>query len=98
MRSQLDRTSMFLIGDWQPRYGHDDWWSTKWFVSTGFAQYFSNSLYRQGIGSTPNYTIYMAKFRPYVGTGLGNIKLWGNVGPAAGYGLLYPAYIANINL
>lgn len=86
----VDRTSMYLLADWQPNYGKDDWWSTKWFVSAGFAQYFSNSLYRQGIGVTPNYTIYMAKFRPYVGTGLGNIKLSGNMGLRLDMGWFIP--------
>ena len=91
---ELDRTSAYLIADWQPRYGHDGWWSTKWFISTGAAYYFSNSLYRQGIGSTPDYTIYMAKFRPYAGTGLGNIKLWGNTGLRLDMGWFIPTSAA----
>lgn len=72
---QFNRNSVYLMADWQPGYGNDDWWSTKLFVSAGFAKYFSNSLYRQGINTTPDYTIYMSKFRPYLGTGLGNLKL-----------------------
>jgi hypothetical protein len=76
---QLDRTSVYLMADWQPEYGRSDWFATKWFVSAGYAQYFSNSLYREGIGTTPDYTIYMSKSRPYIGTGLGNIHVLGKL-------------------
>ena len=87
---ELDRTSVFLIADWQPEYGKSDWFATKWFLSAGYAQYFSNNLYRQGIGTTPDYTIYMSKSRPYFGTGLGNIHLWGRMGLRLDVGWFIP--------
>jgi hypothetical protein len=76
---QLDRNSIYLAADWQPEYGKGGWFATKWFLSAGYAQYFSNNLYRQGTGTTPDYTIYMSKSRPYFGSGLSGIHLWGNL-------------------
>jgi len=71
----FNRNSVFAIADWQPEYGGGSWFERKWFISAGIAYYLDNSVYRQGIGSLPDYTIYMAKLRPYFGTGLGNIPL-----------------------
>jgi hypothetical protein len=76
---KLDRTSIYTIVDWQPEFGGGTWFQRKWFVSAGAAYYFTNTLYRQGIGTTPNYEIFMSKFRPYIGTGLGNIHLINNI-------------------
>ncbi|WP_184546540.1 hypothetical protein [Mucilaginibacter sp. FT3.2] len=87
---QLNRTSVFAIADWQPMYGKTDWFARKWYISTGIAYYFSNNLYREGAGTTPNYTIYMSRVRPYIGTGLGNIHLFKNVGMRTDLGWFIP--------
>lgn len=85
----VDKTSIYALIDWQPRYGATDFWGSKWFVSTGFAYYTSNSVYRQVINS-PSYTIYMAKYRPYLGTGLGNINLGSQIKLRADLGYFIP--------
>jgi hypothetical protein len=87
---QLNRTSIFAIADWQPMYGKSEWLARKWYISTGIAYYFSNNVYREGIGTTPNYTIYMSKLRPYIGTGLGNIHLFKNIGMRTDLGWFIP--------
>lgn len=87
---QLNRTSVYAIADWQPLYGQGEWLARKWYISTGIAYYFSNSLYREGIGSVPDYTIYMSKVRPYIGTGLGNIRLFKNIGMRTDLGWYIP--------
>ncbi|WP_439695992.1 hypothetical protein ACFGVS_24800 [Mucilaginibacter sp. AW1-7] len=88
--AQFNRTSVFAIADWQPLYGQSDWLARKWYISTGIAYYFSNNVYREGIGTTPNYTIYMSKVRPYIGTGLGNIHLFKNIGMRTDLGWFIP--------
>jgi hypothetical protein len=87
---KLDRTSIYTIADWQPEFGGSSWFERKWFVSTGVAYYFSNTLYRQGIGTLPNYQIFMSKFRPYLGTGLGNIRLLNNLRLRLDLGEFFP--------
>jgi len=86
----FNRNSVYAIADWQPEYGGADWFARKWFVSAGVADYFNNSVYREGIGTTPNYTVYLAKFRPYIGTGLGNIQLSHNLGLRLDLGYFIP--------
>jgi hypothetical protein len=86
----FDRNSFYAIGDWQPQYGGTSWLARKWFISAGAAYYFNNSVYREGIGKTPDYTIYMAKFRPYIGTGLGNIRLGDKLGLRLDMGYFIP--------
>ncbi|TWJ02409.1 hypothetical protein JN11_01381 [Mucilaginibacter frigoritolerans] len=92
--TQLDRTSVYAIIDWQPLYGRTDWFASKWFVSTGVSYYFTNSLYRQGIDQVPNYYIYMSKFRPYIGTGLGNISISDHIGLRTDFGWFIPTSAA----
>lgn len=87
---QFNRTSVFAIGDWQPLYGKSEWLARKWYISTGIAYYFSNNVYREGTSGMPNYTIYMSKVRPYIGTGLGNIRLFKNIGMRTDFGFFIP--------
>jgi hypothetical protein len=87
---QFNRTSVFAIADWQPLYGQSGWLARKWYISTGVAYYFSNNVYREGAGTMPNYTIYMSKLRPYIGTGLGNIRLHKNIGIRTDLGWFIP--------
>jgi len=76
---RVDRSAVYALVDWQPMYGNTQWFATKWFVTTGFGYYFNNTLYRQGIGATPDYSVSMSKYRPYIGTGLGNLYLFDNI-------------------
>lgn len=87
---RLDRSSVYAIVDWQPRYGGDGWWSRKWFVSAGMGYYFSNTIYREGIATTPNYSVSMSKVRPYIGTGLGNIRVSNGISMRADFGFFIP--------
>jgi len=84
---KLDRTSIYAIADWQPLYGNNEWLARKWFVSAGAAYYFSNSLYRE---ANPDYSIALSKFRPYIGTGLGNIRVRNNIGMRLDFGFYIP--------
>jgi hypothetical protein len=86
----LNRTSVYGIVDWQPMYGNTDWLSRKWYVSAGISYYFNNTLYREGIGTVPNYYIYMSKLRPYIGTGLGNMRLSHSIGLRTDFGFFIP--------
>lgn len=91
---QLDRTSVYAIVDWQPLYGRTDWLARKWFISTGISYYFSNTVYRQGVGVLPDYYIYMSKLRPYIGTGLGNIPISNHIGLRTDLGWYIPTSAA----
>jgi len=88
--AQLNRSSFFTLVDWQPMYGENGWLARKWFVSTGAAYYFQNSLYRVAGGTVGSYTIYMSKFRPYIGTGLGNIAVSHDIGLRLDFGYYIP--------
>jgi len=86
----FNRNSIYAIGDWQPQYGGSTWFASKWFVSAGVADYFNNSVFRQEPTSQAGYTIYLAKFRPYIGTGLSNIHLTNNLGLRLDMGYYIP--------
>jgi hypothetical protein len=86
---KLSRTGVYAIADWQPLYGQDGL-ARKWFVSAGVAYYFSNAVYREGIGITPDYSVSMSKFRPYIGTGLGNIHVFNDISMRADFGFFIP--------
>ena len=86
----FNRNSIYAIADWQPKYGGSTWFQRKWFVSAGVAYYFNNSVFRQGTTNLPDYTIYMAKLRPYIGTGLGNIRLTDKLGLRLDMGYYIP--------
>jgi hypothetical protein len=86
----LNRTSVYGIVDWQPLYGNTDWLARKWYLSAGISYYFNNTLYREGTRTTPDYYIYMSKLRPYVGTGLGNIRLGHDIGLRTDFGFFIP--------
>ena len=88
--AQLDRFSLYAIADYQPLFGGNEWIARKWFISAGISYYFSNTLYREGAGSVPNYYIYMSKFRPYIGTGLGNLHLFNNINMRLDMGYYIP--------
>jgi hypothetical protein len=77
---RVDRKDIYAIADWQPLYGNNEWLARKWFISAGAAYYFSNTVYREGSGTTPDYSVALSKFRPYIGTGLGNIRVSNNIG------------------
>jgi len=87
---KLDRTSIYAIADWQPLYGNNEWLARKWFISAGAAYYFSNTLYREGNSAIPDYSIALSKFRPYIGTGLGNIRVRNNIGMRLDFGFYIP--------
>jgi hypothetical protein len=87
---KLDRTSIYAIADWQPLFGNNEWLARKWFVSAGVGYYFTNTLYREGAGSTPDYSISMSKLRPYVGTGLGNIRFTNSINLRVDFGYYIP--------
>jgi len=91
---KLSRTSVYAIVDWQPLYGGTNWLARKWYVSAGISHYFNNTLYREGIGKTPDYYIYMSRLRPYVGTGLGNIELFNNLYLRTDFGFFIPTSAA----
>jgi len=77
---QVNRNGAYATLDWQPLYGRTDWIARKWFISGGAGYYFSNTLYRQAYNSTlPNYYSYLSKFRPYIGTGISNVRIYKNV-------------------
>jgi len=78
---KIDRTAVYALADWQPLYGNYEWFARKWFISTGFGYYFTNQLYREGMAkwNIPNYYTYLSRYRPYIGTGLGNIHLVGEL-------------------
>jgi hypothetical protein len=92
---KLDRTSVYAIVDWQPLFGRNDFIARKWFVSAGVGYYFTNSLYR---GGTNDYTIYMSKLRPYVGTGLGNIRLSNSINMRLDLGYYIPTQAATATI
>ena len=91
---QLNRTSIYAIIDYQPLYGNSAWLARKWFISTGISYYFDNTIYRGAGGNTPEYYIYMSKFRPYIGTGLGNIQLSNGMGLRGDFGFFIPTSAA----
>jgi len=86
----FNRNSIYAIVDWQPEYGGSTWFARKWFVSAGVADYFNNSVFRQKPNPLADYTIYLAKFRPYIGTGLGNIHLTNSLGLRLDMGYYIP--------
>lgn len=88
--AHVDRSSIYAIVDWQPRYGNSDWLSRKWYVSAGAGQYFSNSVYHEYKLGTPAYSVALSKFRPYLGTGLGNISLSNNIMVKLDLGIFIP--------
>ena len=87
---KLSRTSVYAIIDYQPLYGNSEWLARKWFISTGISYYFDNTLYRGPAKNQSEYYIYMSKFRPYIGTGLGNIQLSNGVGLRGDFGFFIP--------
>ncbi|MDN5285230.1 MAG: hypothetical protein JWR38_1504 [Mucilaginibacter sp.] len=84
---RVDRTDIYAIADWQPLYGNNSWLARKWFISAGAVYYFSNTVYRQ---SSPDYSVALSKFRPYIGTGLGNIRVSNNIGMRIDLGYFIP--------
>jgi hypothetical protein len=91
---QIFRASVYAIVDYQPLYGSSEWFGRKWFISAGAAYYFSNNIYRQGVGDVPNYYIYMSRFRPYIGTGLGNLHLFNDINIRLDMGYYIPTTAA----
>ena len=87
---KLDRTSIYAIADWQPLYGNNEWLARKWFISAGVGYYLNNTVYREGIGATPDYSVALSKFRPYIGTGLGNIRVRNNISMRLDLGFFIP--------
>jgi hypothetical protein len=88
--AQLERASFYTMIDWQPMYGESSWLARKWFISTGAAYYFTNTLNREAGGTVGSYSIYMSKFRPYIGTGLGNIPITNTLGLRLDMGYFIP--------
>jgi len=71
---KFERTTIGLMLDWQPLFGKESNFASKWFVTVGASYFFKNDLAKYGSGDyeNPEYTIKF-KQAPYIGTGLGNL-------------------------
>ena len=75
-RYKFDRSNINLMLDWQPLFGKESNFASKWFVTIGAGYFFKNELNKYG-ASNYEKEAYNIKFKqaPYVGTGLGNLVL-----------------------
>jgi len=77
---KVKRSNVEVMLDWQPLLGGESWWARKWIVSAGAGYFFDNKFIRY-VGHTKvpdpvvDYEVEYSKFRPYIGTGLNNIRL-----------------------
>ena len=107
-RYKFDRSNANLMLDWQPLFGGEGDFASKWFVTVGAGYIFTNELtaYRNNFreGKDP---IYRVKFSqsPYLGTGLGNLVLGERIGLSLNLGYYFQykgdqvtGYLPKVNL
>ncbi|MCD0486878.1 hypothetical protein LPB86_01470 [Pedobacter sp. MC2016-14] len=87
---EFNRAGVTFMVDWQPLYGRESEFASKWFVTVGAGYFFKNELsnYKKAFrnGEVPQYVIYFNQ-APYLGTGLANLVLGERLGLSlnAGY-------------
>lgn len=91
---ELKRAGATLMLDWQPLFGKESEFASKWFITAGLGAFYKNELssYKKTFRGGNSYQ-YNFKFKqaPYIGTGLGNLVLGERMGMSlnAGYYFAY---------
>ena len=97
---EFNRAGVTLMVDWQPLFGQESEFASKWFVTAGAGIFFKNEISNYGKnymgGNSPQYTVPI-KQAPYLGTGLGNLVLGDRIGLSlnAGYYFSYTKEVPN---